>query len=94
MQYLIKPTKITMKKTMTVMLAMAACTLAPAYGQEEFDSKRCYRRCLELVTAEGMKKVDYDYEAVNNDASKTEAEKKKSHKQAVAGVCKKTCTPE
>lgn len=80
-----------MKSITATFVAIAACALAPAYGQDRPTDKQCVKRCVDLTPAEDLKKNVYDYEAVNNDASKTEAEKKKSHKKAVAGACTEIC---
>jgi hypothetical protein len=82
-----------MKNINAAVLAIAAFTLAPAYGQDGTGDKQCVKRCVELTPAESIKKIEYDYEAVESDAAMTAAEKKKSHKKAVAGVCARICTP-
>ncbi len=80
-----------MNKVTAALLAIAAFAAAPAFGQEGPRAKECFQRCVDNLPAEKLKKTTYDYEAVNNDATKTEAEKKRSHKRAVAGVCKDMC---
>ena len=80
-----------MKNIRIAFFAVAALALSPAYGQDGPTDKQCFKRCVDLLPAENLKKNVYDYEAVNNDASKTEAEKKKSHKKAVAGACTEIC---
>ena len=80
-----------MKTMIAVLLAVTTCAISPAQAQEEWSSKLCYQRCLEITTADKIKKEVYDYEEVNNDASKTAAEKKKSHKRAIQNVCTRIC---
>lgn len=80
-----------MKKMIAVFFALAAFGSSPAFGQDEMDSKACMSNCKEALNPSLIKKGVYDYEAVQNDVSLSDAEKKKRHKQAVAGVCKSMC---
>lgn len=80
-----------MKKITAACLAMAAFAVSPAYGQDGTINKQCFKQCAELIPADKIKKTEYDYEAVESDPSKTDAEKKKSHKKAVVAVCTKIC---
>ena len=80
-----------MKKSTAACFALMVFALSPAYGEEAFDSKACHRKCTENLTPAEIKKSGYDAEAVDNDPTKTEAEKKKSHKKAIAGVCNTIC---
>ncbi len=81
-----------MKKLIASVLAIAACVAAPAFAQDGNTPEVCYKRCRSISTAETLKKEFYDYDAVEKDESKTPAEKKRSHKQAIADSCKKICT--
>lgn len=80
-----------MKNINAAVFAIAAFTLAPAYGQDGTTDKQCFKRCVDTILPENIKKEHYDYEAVENDASKTPAEKKKSHKKALAEACTRIC---
>ena len=79
----------TMKIISALCIAFAAA--APAFGQDSNTDKACYKRCLDVISADKIKKHHYDYEAINSDPTKTEAEKKKSHKRAVATACNSIC---
>lgn len=85
--------KDTMKNPSIAFFAVAACALSAAYGQDGTTEKQCFKRCMDILPATDLKKADYDYEAVNNDAGTTDAQKKKSHKKAVANACTKICSP-
>ncbi len=83
-----------MKKTTALLIAMMALALAPAHGQNSPESKACFKRCMDTLTVKNVPPSDYDAEAVEKDPTKTDAEKKKSHKKAVAGVCSYYCADE
>jgi hypothetical protein len=78
-----------MKKYFVLLAMLATC--AAAHAQDGLDSRVCISKCKEILPVESMKKSEYDYEAVHADPTKTEAEKKKSDKEAVKKVCTKIC---
>ena len=80
-----------MKNVTAYLLAVAACVAAPAFAQDGNTPEVCTKKCRSMMTVETLKKEFYDYEAVEKDQTKTPAEKKKSHKQAIADSCKKVC---
>ncbi len=80
-----------MRKTTAVLFAMMAFALCPAHGQNSPESKACFKRCTDYWKPADIKKSVYDAEAVEKDPTKTDAEKKKSHKKAIAGACSHMC---
>jgi hypothetical protein len=83
-----------MKTYISLLMAIAAFTSPPAFPQQEgqtFDSKTCDARCKEITKPEDIKKDVYDHRAVQGDPSKSEAEKARSHKDAVKKVCRSIC---
>ena len=83
-----------MKTIRVAVFTIAAVAFGSAYGQDGTVNKECAKRCVDTIKVENLKKSDYDYEAVNNDPAKTPAEKKKSHKKALAGYCAWMCENE
>ncbi len=81
-----------MRTIHAAVFAIAAGALSPAWAQCGTTNKACVKRCIELTPADTLKKLAYDYEAVNNHATLTEAEKKQRHKRAVVEVCTNICT--
>ncbi len=83
-----------MNTSTALLMAIAALTSTSAIAQQgelTYDPKRCEAVCKADMKPEKLKKETYDYEAVQSDPAKSDADKARSHKDAVKKVCRYIC---